>query len=211
MLELRRFPKERETMKLHYIWDAYCGWCYGFGAPLNEFTGNHPELDISITSGGLFVEGRIQQVSQFGFMKAGNEQIKAIYGSEFSDAYNDLLDEGSTIINSNHPATALSVLKKYVAPERLIEFAHAMQKQFFIQGKSLSDIATYVDLFEAFAIPPPGSERATSTVAGLLPRGTRFSTSPSLGCYQLPQAHSRTQWQALQSGPKRPQRRSPRS
>lgn len=140
-------------MKLHYIWDAYCGWCYGFGAPLNEFTGNHPELDISITSGGLFVEDRIQQVSQFGFMKAGNEQIKAIYGSEFSDAYNDLLDEGSTIINSNHPATALSVLKKYVAPERLIEFAHAMQKQFFIQGKSLSDIATYVDLFETFAIP----------------------------------------------------------
>lgn len=40
---------------LIYMWDAYCGWCYGFSKSLQAYHENHPELPLIVLSGGLFV------------------------------------------------------------------------------------------------------------------------------------------------------------
>lgn len=39
-------------MKLIYVWDAICGWCYGFESVLTKFVRNHPELELKMVSGG---------------------------------------------------------------------------------------------------------------------------------------------------------------
>ncbi|MDQ8759757.1 DsbA family protein [Streptococcus ruminantium] len=140
-------------MKLYYIWDAYCGWCYGFEGIFTTFMEKHPELEVHITSGGLFTGKRIKPLSTYDFMKSGNEQIKSIYGAAFSEAYNSQLNKGELVINSNHPAIAYSLIKAYLAPQEHVAFVYAMQKKFFQEGKSLSDLRTYAELIETYQLP----------------------------------------------------------
>jgi putative protein-disulfide isomerase len=40
--------------RLIYVWDAYCGWCYGFSKSLRAFYKNHPDIPLEVISGGLF-------------------------------------------------------------------------------------------------------------------------------------------------------------
>ena len=43
-------------MKVYYIFDSYCGWCYGFETILKPFVEAHPELEVTALSGGLFTQ-----------------------------------------------------------------------------------------------------------------------------------------------------------
>ncbi len=45
-------------MKLVYVFDAYCGWSYGFAPTLAELVRRHPDLDVEVVSGGLFTGSR---------------------------------------------------------------------------------------------------------------------------------------------------------
>ena len=38
-------------MKVYYIFDSYCGWCYGFETILKPFIEAHPELEVTALSG----------------------------------------------------------------------------------------------------------------------------------------------------------------
>ena len=40
-------------MKLIYVMDPMCGWCYGFRPELEEFLKNHSELELEYVMGGL--------------------------------------------------------------------------------------------------------------------------------------------------------------
>ena len=35
-------------MKVYYIFDSYCGWCYGFETILKPFIEAHPELEVTV-------------------------------------------------------------------------------------------------------------------------------------------------------------------
>ncbi|MDO4813562.1 MAG: thioredoxin [Gemella sp.] len=146
-------------MKLIYIWDAYCGWCYGFDKVLNEFVEKHPEMEKEILSGGLFLGERALPISSYPHIKGANQQITDIYGAEFSEEYNSLFDRHDVIMDSENPAIALSLLKEFIEPARIFEFAYDMQKQFYLGGKSLGDVATYVELFEKYNIPAQVEEK----------------------------------------------------
>ena len=45
-------------MRFVYVFDAYCGWSYGFAPTLAEIVRRHPELDVEVVSGGLFTGPR---------------------------------------------------------------------------------------------------------------------------------------------------------
>ena len=89
-----------EKLKVIYVWDAYCGWCYGFDSVLLPFLKAHPELEILTISGGLFAGDSVTSLGELGFIKKANESITEFMGTPFGDAYNTLLDEGTEMLNS---------------------------------------------------------------------------------------------------------------
>lgn len=103
-------------MKLYYIWDAYCRWCYGFKEPLKAFVAKHPELDISILSGGLFDQGN--PISAYPHIPVANQQIANLFQVTFGSDYQDLLEEGSFIANSYHAAAGFGVLKVHLPSDK---------------------------------------------------------------------------------------------
>ena len=134
-------------MKILYFWDAYCGWCYGFNKLFTEFYKNHTDIEIEIVSGGLYILENSNKISEYTFK---NEEIVDMYKVEFGEAYNKVVEEGELVLNSVQPAIALNTVKELIPNSKLLDFAYDMQKKFFIEGKSLSEVSTYLELCEKY-------------------------------------------------------------
>ena len=139
-------------MKILYFWDAYCGWCYGFDKIFTKFYENHSDVEIEIISGGLFFGDNSKKIKEYGYFQEGNKKISEMYDVEFGEEYNKVLEEGEMILNSVHPAIAMDVVKEFISNSKLLNFAYDIQCKFFIEGKSLSEVKTYVELSDKYEI-----------------------------------------------------------
>ncbi|MDX2915584.1 DsbA family protein [Streptomyces griseiscabiei] len=128
------------TVRLTYAFDAYCGWCYGFGPALRQFAAeNADRIELRVLSGGLFSGPRALPISAYPHIPAANERIAALTGVAFGEGYLRALAEGSTVMDSTDAATALAALCRQ-APERALEMAGALQHAWYVEGRSLSDV-----------------------------------------------------------------------
>lgn len=83
-----------------YVWDAYCGWCYGFSNSIRTLHENHPEIPLTLVSGGLFVGERRLPIKNYPHISEANERISQLTGVEFGDRYEELLENGTFILDS---------------------------------------------------------------------------------------------------------------
>ncbi len=134
--------------ELIYVWDAYCGWCYGFSDIVHRLHENHPELPLTILSGGLFVGIRSVAMSSFPHIPAANERISQLTGVKFGSGYEQLVVDGRFVMDSEQAAIGFDTLRS-LAPQRALDLAAAMQKAFYDDGMSLSDPETYRMIAEA--------------------------------------------------------------
>ena len=118
-------------MKVYYIFDSYCGWCYGFETILKPFIEAHPELEVTVLSGGLFMDGH--SLSAFPYMSDTNKRIADMFGVEFGKPYLNLLETGSMVPDSNDAAIGFGV--------------------FYLDGKSLSDVETIKSIAKSYDLP----------------------------------------------------------
>ena len=139
-------------MKILYFWDAYCGWCYGFDKIFTKFYENHTDVEIEIISGGLFFGDYSKKIKEYGYFQEGNKKISEMYNVEFGEKYNKVLEEGEMVLNSVHPAIAMDVVKELIPNSQILHFTYDIQCKFFIEGKSLSDVQTYVELCEKYGL-----------------------------------------------------------
>ncbi len=140
-------------MTIYYFFDTYCGWCYGFDKAVSEFLDRMPDdLDICLVSGGLFTGDRIAPISAYGYIKAANQQIADVYGVTFGDAYNDLFDDDSQLMDSAHPASGLALVRPHLTGKEFVRFAIALQKAFYQDGADLSKPDVYLTLAQAFGV-----------------------------------------------------------
>jgi putative protein-disulfide isomerase len=151
-------------VKLLYVFDAYCGWSHAFSGTLETVIARHPDLPVEVISGGLFTGERRVPIREFGFIKGANVQVTARTGATFGDAFTELLDEGSFVMDSEAAARGLIALRQ-AAPDRAAELAVAMQKAFFHNGASLSDPQTYRTIAEDFGLDADAVVAAFETVS----------------------------------------------
>lgn len=137
--------------RLTYVFDAYCGWCYGFAPALHQFAkDNAHRIDLEVLSGGLFVGNSdnvfagnpAAPISAYPHIPAANARISALTGVEFGEGYLEVLREGTRVMDSTDAATGLLALTRQ-DPARALEAAGAMQHAWYTDGSSLSDPATY--------------------------------------------------------------------
>ncbi|OHV30875.1 MULTISPECIES: DsbA family protein [Pseudofrankia] len=129
-------------MKLVYVFDAYCGWSHGFSETVREVVSRHPGLSVEVVSGGLFTGERRVPIRAFGYVQGANAKIGELTGAEFADAYDRLIADGSFVMDSEAAARGVAALRQ-AAPGRALELAATLQRAFYVDGRSLSDPATY--------------------------------------------------------------------
>lgn len=111
-------------MKAYYIFDSYCGWCYGFETILKPFIEAHPELEVTVLSGGLFMDGH--SLSAFPYMSDTNKRIADMFGVEFGKPYLNLLETGSMVPDSNDAAIGFGVLRSFLPKGEHVNLASKM-------------------------------------------------------------------------------------
>jgi putative protein-disulfide isomerase len=126
-----------------YVFDAYCGWCHGFGPTVEAFWElNRGRISFTAISGGLFLGDRRQPLRTFGYLGAANARITQLTGAKFGDAYQRVLQEGRLVLDSEAAAAGYAALREQV-PGRAVEIANAVHRAFFERGQSLSDVETF--------------------------------------------------------------------
>jgi hypothetical protein len=108
--------------ELTYAFDAYCGWCYGFGPAVHRFADEHGDrIRVRVLSGGLFIGERALPVGAFPHIAGANARIAVMTGVRFGEPYQRLLADGTTVMDSTMPAIGLIALRRQ-APERALAF-----------------------------------------------------------------------------------------
>lgn len=156
--------------ELLYIYDAYCGWCYGMSPVMQriqtDFAGR---LTISVLSGGMLTGEHAEPIgANWSYVEGAMPQVEQATGAQFGAAYKQLGKAGTYLQDSEAPARALYSVRQLDAHSRVLDFAHAVQQALFEHGEDLNAVGTYEPLVQAleldfgefarrFALPETGA------------------------------------------------------
>jgi len=149
--------KRMEKLKLIYVYDAHCSWCFAFSKVIVDIQKKYQtQFDFEVLSGGMIIGDRIGTIKDAAPPNILEiyERITSFTGTQFSDAYLANVKQGDSIRNSEIPANALAVFKSYL-PQRAIEYAHALQHQLFITALEVNEEALYLGLAKDFGLDGP--------------------------------------------------------
>jgi putative protein-disulfide isomerase len=135
--------------RLTYVFDAYCGWCLGFGPAVRELAATRKgEVELEVVSGGLFRGPHRSPLREMPYVAEANRRIEQLTGARFGEGYLSLVADGTFVMDSDAAAVGFAALRAE-APDRALELAGAMQHAFYVDGLSLSEPETYRALARA--------------------------------------------------------------
>jgi putative protein-disulfide isomerase len=174
------------AVKLTYVFDAYCGWCYGFGPAVGEFAAaNAGRLDLDVVSGGLFTGARVAPIGSMSYIAGANARIAELTGVEFGPGYFDLVADGRFQMDSTAAAAGLAALRT-AAPERALESAEAMQRAFYVDGLSLSEASTYGHIADQLGLDADAVVAGFDSPEGRVAAVHDFTRAARLGVTSYP-------------------------
>ncbi|MBE0663504.1 MAG: DsbA family protein [Bacteroidales bacterium] len=140
--------------KIIYVYDALCGWCYGFSPVIDQLYDNFGnQLEFEVVSGGMVTGERIGPVSDMAdYISKAYIDVENASGVKFGKVFIDTtLYRDDVVFSSVEPAIALSVFKT-LQPQNAVKFASAIQKAIYFHGAEPALLATYADLAMDFGI-----------------------------------------------------------
>ena len=141
---------------LIYCYDAYCGWCYGFGPVMNKIEEKFKaQVDIEVLSGGMMIEENTAPIERIApFIKSSYKRVEDMTGIKFGDDFLWHINnpqQSDWVMNSEKPAIALCIFKEY-NPEQQLSFASDMQYALNYEGRDLDDDEAYRQLLYKYDI-----------------------------------------------------------
>jgi putative protein-disulfide isomerase len=174
--------------KLIYVYDALCGWCYGFSPTIRSFVDQHKEeLEVEVISGGMITGDRIGPIGEVaGYIKWAYKEVEQKTGVKFgTDFLNGTLEKGTAIFTSLPPAIALSVFKSKL-PNQQLAFAARLQQAIYYDGIAPRDFEAYGTLAEEFGLDNTAFQEAMTTEHFLEKAYEEFNWSKQRGITGFP-------------------------
>ncbi len=141
-------------LEVIYVYDALCGWCYGFSGVMRKLYEEHKDdFSFEVISGGMILggerEGPISNSSDL--IKSHLPNVEATTGIQFGAGFLKVLEEGTQFQSSEKPAIALSVFKS-IYPDKGVFFAADLQEAKYNSGADLGADETYLTLIDKYNI-----------------------------------------------------------
>jgi len=133
---------------LHYLYDPFCGWCYG-AAPLISAAAEIDEVKIKPHGIGMLSGDQSKMMSGEwrDFVRPHEERITAHSKQEFADAYvKGVLDHEDVLLDSSPPTAAMLTAEKLEG--RGVEMLKRLQTAYYQEGRAIAD----PDVIKAIAI-----------------------------------------------------------
>ena len=139
-------------MKIIYVYDALCGWCYGFSPVMTQFQEKYKDqVSFDVISGGMITGDRIGPIGKVApYISRAYRDVEMATGVKFGDDFlTKTLSKGVAIFNSIPPAVALSVFKEIDSSKR-IQFASELQKAIYFHGIAPENLEAYGQIAAGF-------------------------------------------------------------
>lgn len=139
---------------IFYVYDALCGWCYGFSNVINEFYDKYKDdYNFRVLSGGMVTGDRIGPISEVAsFIKDAYTTVEERTGVNFGDPFlQKLFNDSSEVFTSVPSAMALALFRTQ-QPENELAFATRMQRAIYYDGMPPADWNTYGRCAEEFGL-----------------------------------------------------------
>lgn len=154
----------KNSVKIIYVYDALCGWCYGFSPVLKQCYEKHKnDFEFEVLSGGMMLGDRIGSINDVApYIKTAYHTVENTTGVKFGEAYLRVLEDGSMILNSELPSIALSIFKQYF-PKESVLFAHEIQNALYFDGRDPNKFDTFRHIAVNHGIAPDEFEAKMKT------------------------------------------------
>lgn len=141
-------------MKITYVYDALCGWCFGFSPVILKFYEKYKdEIDFEVVSGGMITGSRVGPIGEVAaYIQSAYKTVEEVCGVKFgSEFLSKTLAEGQAIFTSWPPAIALSIIKE-TQPHNSLWFATKLQKAIYVDGMKPTQLEAYGQLASNFGM-----------------------------------------------------------
>lgn len=186
LLQMTATAQHKDTIL--YVYDPMCGWCYGFD-PVMEQVGNEwgDRFQFHVVSGGMITGERQGVIAPHlaEYILNTVPRLEKMTGMRFGDVFLSALRNGTYYASSVRPSRAMAVFRG-MQPDSAITFAHAMQKELFLNGRSLEVDATYSALCEAMGLNAEAFMKALNDTSSLAAAEEDFALSARLGVSGFP-------------------------
>ncbi len=142
-------------MKIIYVYDALCGWCYGFSPVMSQFQEKYKNtMNFEVISGGMITDSRIGPIGEVAsYINSAYKTVENTTGVKFGNAFlTKTLKNGTAIFTSVPPAIALSVFKREGQQKNHIQFAAELQKAIYYDGIEPNDLQAYGQVASTFGL-----------------------------------------------------------
>jgi len=144
-------------MKLTYIMDPYCSWCYAFSKHLSALRKKYTkQIEFELLCGGLWIDDNVRYPSKElnKYILSGNQRISKLTDTFFSEKLEkNILSNSLIALNSEPPSRAIAVFQLY-KPDFLFEFTSDIQNAFYAEGKNLNSEKIYAQMAGKYELNP---------------------------------------------------------
>ncbi|KAJ3472667.1 hypothetical protein NLI96_g13293 [Meripilus lineatus] len=167
-----------KTIKLHYVYDPFCGWCYGL-APLLTVAAETDGVEIIPHSGGMLAGDRAQTMSADwrAFVRPHEERITALSGQKFGEAYTGKAQFDYDILLDSGPPTAAMIAADEVGKAGLTMLKR-LQIAYYVEGRPIASRDEIVRAAAEIGLDPSRFEQAFDQASENL--DAHFSESQAL-------------------------------
>lgn len=147
------------SLRLHYIHDPLCGWCYA-AAPLATAAAAQPDMAVHLHGGGLFPQPMPLPPGMHRHIREADARIAQMTGQVFGQAYLEgLLPDPELRLNSLPPIAAI-LAAEHLRPGSALAMHETIQRAHYVDGRRVILPETLVDL--AVGLGFDGPEFATA-------------------------------------------------
>ena len=127
------------TATLHYVYDPFCGWCYG-AAPMITAATAIPSLEIQAHGVGMLSgdKSKLMSGEWRDFVRPHEARITAFSKQTFADAYvQGVLEHENVQLDSSPPIAAMLTAQQLSG--RGIEMLKRLQTAYYQEGQAIAD------------------------------------------------------------------------
>src|SRR3954468_10386021 len=142
------------TMRVSYLFDPLCGWCYGAG-PALERLAELEGVTLDIMPTGLFADrnARTMDARFAAYAWQNDQRIADLTGQPFSEAYRARVLGAVGGAFDSGPATLAVIAAGITEPGREISALKALQRARYVDGADNVSIAGVCEILQSIGMP----------------------------------------------------------
>lgn len=134
-------------MHITYLFDPFCGWCYG-ASPMLEKIAADGSFDLELVTVGLFAgEGARPTDANFAaYAWSSDQRISRLTGQVFSEDYRSQVLAAHMRLFDSGPASLALAAVAVTSPSRELEALKAIQLARYVDGRDTTDLGVLAEV-----------------------------------------------------------------